>query len=146
MTIDEEIIRGKHIDDFREQSDIAQRFREEAGLTGEELQKCLPSGIDFPVEDGEIDYTKPRFSHLGVRDIHRDIANAQLNKAFSTKLDNRYRLALIDTKGELPSLHQPNFEEHIALALDRVKHYKQAQQDMLKEGYKKVVRVFGRGE
>ncbi len=45
----------------------------------------------------------------------------------------------LDEDQSLPTLYQPNFEEHIDLAIDRVKHYKQAQQDMLLAGFKKVV-------
>jgi hypothetical protein len=117
-------------------SDIGKRFREEAGLTRELGNPFRPSpgkyGHYEAYEDGKTTQLKS--------------SQAQLNKALSTKLDNgRYVLALIDTKGELPRVlyerYEPGFHERVEYIVA-----KKTQEDMLKEGYKKVVHVFGEKE
>jgi hypothetical protein len=73
-------------------------------------------------------------------------SQAQLNKAFSTKLDGRYVLALIDTKGELPE--KQNVPDDASNDYKRGFAHSQiiTTQDILMAGYKKVVHVFGEGE
>jgi hypothetical protein len=118
------------------EKDIGERFREKAGLVKE----------DF---DGTDTHTQGLFLMAP-----REILNAQLNKALSTKLDNRYVLALIDTKEELPiTFSEPNYVLIRLLGNDVISvinrdAYKDIQdaKDIIeksKEGYCKVVHVFG---
>jgi len=123
---DEEIIRGRHIDDFREQSDIEKRFREEAGLTDKEIDGLGEGILSLKFHPNDVEWQS-----------YRKIRDAQLIKALSTKLDNgRIRVALIDTKEEDPlcsmKSQMPAVQETVKI--------------MLKEGYKKVVHLFGEKE
>jgi hypothetical protein len=111
------------------EKDIAQRFREEAGLTEEDCSVEL-TNLQYRAQAGE----DIRWDKVSVV-----IKNAQLNKAFSTKSDGRYQLALIDTKGESPDgcgvfiKTAENMYEFVEKSLDEM-------------GYKKVVHVFGEKE
>jgi len=109
-------------------SDIGERFREKAGLTEEKI-------IDLVSE----------YHHSGEQNRHilaKNIAEAALNKAFSTKLDGRYVLALIDTKGEVPDISEVAVKMFEPRLLCR-----SVQQDILQAGFThKVVHMFGEKE
>lgn len=90
------------------QAHCEKRVREEAGLTDDGILavKCkdpakLLDETDLALAD-KIDVLKAR-----VKALLRATAKAQLNKALSTEIDGRYRLGIIDTKGELPK--KPDF-------------------------------------
>jgi len=131
---DEEIIRGRHIDDFREQSDIEKRFREEAGLTDKEIDGLGEGILSLKFHPNDVEWQS-----------YRKIRDAQLIKALSTKLDGRYVLALIDTKEKTPdNVYEPPLDETQELWRDVV----EATYNRMKtRGFThKVVHMFGEKE
>jgi hypothetical protein len=109
-------------------SDIGKRFREEARLTEEDCSVEL-TNLQYRAQAGE-DIRWDKVSAV--------IKNAQLNKLLSTKLDNgRYVLALIDTRGRFPPTSIPTLRTDVIAWRDK---------ELLREGYNKVVHVFGEGE